>query len=189
VLTDFRPDRGEYLMSIAVDQAARCSCRKTPVGAIIARDDRIISTGYNGTITGFTNCVDGGCPRCMDSAVPSGTQLDRCICVHAEQNALLAAARFGVPVERAVSWVTNEPCLECTKALIQAKIAEVWYWKPYPLQAESQQLRDEMRRHARSSSLPTEFSPWVPGADVLGLEERYRAILERLQRYLGGQVR
>jgi dCMP deaminase len=128
----YRPEPGEYLLSMAVDQAATCNCRKTAVGAIIARNDRIISTGYNGTIGGFKNCVDGGCPRCMD-AVPSGTQLDRCICVHAEQNALLTAARFGVRVEEAECWVTTEPCLDCTKQLIQAELSKVYYWKPYAL--------------------------------------------------------
>src|SRR5262245_5985599 len=139
-----RPKRDEYLMSMAVDQAARCNCRKTPVGAVIARDDRVISTGYNGTITGFANCIDGGCPRCSDPNVLSGTRLDRCICVHAEQNALLTAARFGVRVERAVCWVTNEPCLDCTKQLIQARLAEVRYWNAYPLQEDAQMLRTAM---------------------------------------------
>ena len=102
-------------MAMAVDQAARCNCRKTPVGAIITRDDRVVSTGYNGTVAGFQNCIDGGCPRCSDPDVPSGTQLDRCICVHAEQNALLAAARFGVTVGGAVCWVTNEPDRKSTR--------------------------------------------------------------------------
>src|SRR5437879_4769268 len=144
--TDPRPKPGEYLMSMAVDQAARCNCRKTAVGALIARDDRIISTGYNGTITGFTNCIDGGCPRCEDPSVASGRELDRCICVHAEQNALLAAARFGVRVEDADCWVTTEPCLDCTKQLIQASIAEVIFWHPYVLpNPESQALRVRMR--------------------------------------------
>jgi deoxycytidylate deaminase len=168
---------------MAVDQAARCNCRKTPVGAIIARHDRVISTGYNGTIGGFTNCVDGGCPRCKD-AVPSGTQLDRCICVHAEQNALLAAARFGVSVEGAICWVTNEPCLDCTKQLVQAMLGEVNYWKPYPLLPELDKLRTEMRRHARND---TKFKLWSPDSDVLGLDARYTAIKSRLDEYVKAQ--
>lgn len=177
----YRPEPGEYLLSMAVDQAARCNCRKTPVGAIIARDDRIVSTGYNGTIGGFTNCVDGGCPRCKD-AVPSGTQLDRCICVHAEQNALLAAARFGVRVEGAACWVTTEPCLDCTKQLIQALLGEVYYWRPYPSpNPESDALRAEMRRHARRE---TKFTMWSPDSNVLDLEARYSAIKRRLDDYV-----
>ncbi len=182
---DFRPERGEYLMSVAVDHAARCNCRKTAVGAIIARDDRIISTGYNGTIEGFRNCIDGGCPPCKDATVESGSQLDRCICVHAEQNALLAAARFGVRVEKAVCWVTTEPCLDCTKQLIQAHLAEVYYWKPYPLpKEESQELRAEMREHASRAS---KFTLWTPKTDVLGLEDRYQAIKRRLEEYVAAR--
>ncbi len=180
---DPRPERGEYLMSMAVDQAARCNCRKTPVGAVISRDDRVVSTGYNGTIAGFTDCIRGGCPRCMDPNVVSGTELDRCICVHAEQNALLAAARFGIQVESAVCWVTNEPCLDCTKQLIQADLAEVYYWKTYPLKDELQVLREAMRAHAAEKK-QVAFKLWVPGTNVLGLEERYRAIKERLESYL-----
>ncbi len=178
----YRPEPGEYLLSMAVDQAARCNCRKTAVGAIIARNDRIISTGYNGTIGGFKNCVDGGCPRCMD-AVPSGTQLDRCICVHAEQNALLTAARFGVRVEEAECWVTTEPCLDCTKQLIQAELSKVYYWKPYTLpNAESQKLRDQMRRQR-----VTEFKVWAPDSNVLDLEARYGGIKTRLEEYVAAQ--
>lgn len=140
-----RPDRDEYLMSLAVDVAARCNCRKTVVGAIIVKDGRIASTGYNGTIKGFLDCIDGGCPRCNDNT-ESGAQLDRCICVHAEQNALLAAARFGVSVAGAEVWITTEPCLDCTKSLIQAGVGKVIYWRLYPLKPESQELRLAMRR-------------------------------------------
>jgi dCMP deaminase len=179
--TDPRPDRSEYLLSMAVDQAARCNCRKTAVGAVIVRDDRIISTGYNGTIAGFANCIDGGCPRCADATVISGSQLDRCICVHAEQNALLAAARFGVRVEGTACWVTNEPCLDCTKQLIQAEVAMVYFWKPYALpNAESQALRETMREHAKDV---TKFERVTPATDVLRLEVRYHEIKTRLEQY------
>jgi len=188
-LQHYRPESGEYLLSMAVDQAARCNCRKTPVGAIIARDDRIISTGYNGTIAGFPNCVDGGCPRCEDKEVVSGTQLDRCICVHAEQNALLAAARFGVRVQGAACWVTNEPCLDCTKQLIQAELGEVNYWKPYKLQPELQGLREKMRCHAArpQAKRKTQFKEWSPDSNVLDLEARYTAIKARIERHIGTQ--
>lgn len=175
-----RPDRAEYLMSLAVDVAARCNCRKTVVGTIIAKEGRIVSTGYNGTIRGFLDCIDGGCPRCNDDT-PSGTQLDRCICVHAEQNALLAAARFGVSVAGAEVWITTEPCLDCTKSLIQAGVGKVIYWRPYPLQPESQALRLAMRRHA---SATTTFEPWHQITNVLDLEGRYKATQERLQNYI-----
>ena len=182
----FRPGRGEYLMSLAVDVAARCSCRKTVVGAIIVKDGRICATGYNGTIAGFDNCIDGGCPRCADPDAESGAQLDRCICVHAEQNALLTAARFGVSVEGAECWVTTEPCLDCTKSLIQARVGRVIYWRPYPLpRPESERLRMEMRQHARAI---TSFEQWRPDTDVLDLEGRYQAIQRRLAAYIAARA-
>lgn len=115
---------------------------------------------------------------------PSGTQLDRCICIHAEQNALLAAARFGVGVEGAEVWVTTEPCLDCTKSLIQARVGKVIYWKEYPLAEESQQLRAAMRRHANEV---TTFDRWRPGTDVLDLEGRYAATQQRLRDYIASR--
>jgi dCMP deaminase len=140
-----RPSCDEYLLTIAVDVAARCNCQKRAVGAVITRDSRIISTGYNGTIAKHRNCIDGGCPRCADGRIQSGTELDRCIRLHAEQNALLVAARFGLAVEDSECWVTHEPCLDCTKSLIQAHIEEVTYWQCYPLDADREELRCEMR--------------------------------------------
>ena len=168
-------------MSVAIDVAARCNCRGTVVGAVIVRANRICATGYNGTVVGFTNCIDGGCPRCA-GGVLSGTELDRCVCVHAEQNALLAAARGGVSVEGAECWVTTEPCLECTKNLIQARLDLVTYWLPYRLpQVESQKLRSDLRDHAAEI---TRFQEWTPDSDVLGLGARYKEIEERLAAYV-----
>jgi dCMP deaminase len=180
--TVVRPERGEYLMSIAIDVAARCNCRTTVVGAVITRDGRIASTGYNGTVVGYTNCIDGGCPRCADPEAESGTQLDRCICVHAEQNALLAAARFGIGVEGAECWVTTDPCLDCTKSLIQARVRKVVYWQPYRLpRPESEELRSSMREHAANITV---LEQWKPDSDVLELQPRYDRIKVRLRTYV-----
>lgn len=177
---DTRPDLPEYLMSIAVEVATRTNCRRTPVGALIVRDTRIISTGYNGTIPGYTNCLAGGCPRCSDPTAESGKALAICICVHAEQNALMTAARFGVAVDRAECWVTNEPCLECTKSLIQSGIERVVYLRSYGAPGDaSHRLREEMRNHAKGSSAIV-FEPWSTGTDVLGVEARYDAIAARI---------
>jgi len=102
--------------------------------------------------------------------------------VHAEQNALLAAARFGVTVGGAVCWVTNEPCLDCTKQLIQAELAEVYYWNAYPLpNAESQSLRERMRGHPENRTV---FRLWTPESNILNLEARYGGIKERLDAYV-----
>jgi dCMP deaminase len=186
-----RPNRGEYLMSVAINVASRCNCKKTVVGAVLVREGRIAATGYNGTIREFGHCIDGACPRCSDPNAESGTQLDRCICVHAEANALLSAARMGTAVNRAECWVTTEPCLECTKLLIQARVAKVFYWRAYPLpRAESQELRTAMRvcaANATDANEKTSFQLWTPDSDLLGLEARYAEIVARLGAYVAAR--
>ncbi len=130
-----RPGRGDYYMGIAMAVRARADCLGNRVGAILVLDDRIISTGYNGTPANMTNCTDGGCPRCSQrERYASGRAYDICICVHAEQNALLTAARFGIATEGATLYSTMRPCFGCTKELLQACIGGVHYlhdWR-YP---------------------------------------------------------
>ena len=123
-----RPGWDEYYMRIAMAVRARANCQGNRVGAILVLDDRIISTGYNGTPANMVNCMDGGCDRCMNRhKYESGKNYDLCICVHAEQNALLSAARFGIATEGAVLYSTMSPCFGCTKELLQAKIQMVYY--------------------------------------------------------------
>jgi dCMP deaminase len=123
-----RPDAHEYFMGIAMAVRRRADCKGNRVGAVVVRDRRIVSTGYNGTPENMQNCTEGGCHRCAHKdQYPSGTGYDLCICVHAEQNALLAAARFGIAVEGGVVYTTMRPCFGCTKELLQAKVKEVYY--------------------------------------------------------------
>ena len=118
-----RPGWDQYYMGIAMSVRSRADCLGNRVGAILVLDDRIISTGYNGTPASMTNCTDGGCERCADrERYQSGSRYDLCICVHAEQNALLAAARFGIATEGAVLYSTMRPCFGCTKELLQAGV-------------------------------------------------------------------
>jgi|ERR1041385_487034 dCMP deaminase len=127
-----RPERNEYFMGIAMGVRARADCLGHKVGAVIVRDRRIISSGYNGTPEGMTNCSEGGCHRCAHrDQYPSGTGYDLCICVHAEQNALIAAARFGISIENATVYTTLRPCFGCTKEMLQAQIAKVFYLHPW----------------------------------------------------------
>src|SRR5207248_1998607 len=87
-----------------------------------------VAIGYNGTPTKMRNCEEGGCHRCASpDAYPSGEGYDLCICVHAEQNALLAAARFGVAIEGCTLYSTLQPCFGCLKELLQANVREVCY--------------------------------------------------------------
>ncbi len=118
----------EYYMQIAIAVREKANCLGRRVGAVLVLNNRIISTGYNGTPEGMTNCLDGGCRRCAHpEEFESGKGYDLCICVHAEQNALLSAARFGIAVEGSALYSTMRPCFGCTKELLQAKVHAVYY--------------------------------------------------------------
>jgi dCMP deaminase len=127
-----RPSWDDYFMSIARMVASRSNCVKRKVGAVIARDRRIISTGYNGTPRGTRNCNEGGCPRC-NSFARSGSGLGECLCSHGEENAITQAAFHGVSVRGGTIFTTLCPCLICTKMIINAGIEEVAYNAHYPL--------------------------------------------------------
>lgn len=128
---------GEYFISIAKLVSKRGSCVKRQVGAIIVRDHHLLSAGYNGTPRGAPNCDAGGCARCNDPSIPSGTRLEECTCVHAEVNAIAQAARNGVSIKDADIYVTNFPCLSCAKLLANVPIKRVFYADRYAHTDES----------------------------------------------------
>jgi len=127
-----RPSWDEYFMNIAKVVASRSNCIKRKVAAIIVRDKRVISTGYNGTPRGTLNCNEGGCPRC-NSMAASGTALDECLCSHGEENAIVQASYHGVSLKDAIIYSTFAPCLQCSKMIINSGIREVIYNMDYPL--------------------------------------------------------
>lgn len=137
-----RPDWDEYFMKLAKVASLRSNCIKRKVAAIIVRDKRVISTGYNGTPRGTRNCYEGGCPRC-NSLADSGTKLDECLCSHGEENAITQAAYHGVSVKDSTLYTTFAPCLMCTKMIINAGIREVVYNEDYPLNDTSFALLEE----------------------------------------------
>ena len=109
------------------------------------KDNRIISTGCNGTPEGMTKCLDGGCERCRDKETyDSSVGYDVCICVHAEQNALITAARFGNSIEGSVIYSTLRPCFDCSKAMLQAKVYAVYYLHDWSHPIESLQKKYKM---------------------------------------------
>ena len=125
-----RPSKQEYLMLLALAARTRADCLGRRVGAVVVRDDRVLSTGYNGTPIGMPNCTEGGCHRCLNRQTelyPEGRGYDLCVCVHAEQNALLAAARFGQSTLGATLHTTMRPCFGCLKEALQAGIVAVHY--------------------------------------------------------------
>jgi dCMP deaminase len=127
-----RPNWDEYFIGIAKVVALRSNCIKRKVAAVIVKDKRIISTGYNGTPRGVPNCSEGGCPRCNQMAA-SGTKLDECYCSHGEENAITQAAYHGVSIKDGTLYSTFSPCLLCTKMIINSGIREVVFNVSYPL--------------------------------------------------------
>jgi len=115
----------------------RSNCMTRHVGAVIVRGNRQIATGYNGTPPGVKNCFEGGCKRCqlrMEGKIESGASLDRCLCNHAEANAIMHCAILGIEtgVENATLYTTFVPCLECTKMAITIGIKKIYCLDSYP---------------------------------------------------------
>ena len=137
-----RPDWDHYFMEIANVAALRSNCSRRQVAAVIVKDKRIISTGYNGTPRGIKNCNEGGCPRCNSNA-PSGTSLEECLCSHGEENAIVQAAYHGIAVKDSTLYTTFSPCLLCAKMIINAGIREVVYAERYSIDGTARRILQE----------------------------------------------
>ncbi|MGE4357210.1 MAG: cytidine/deoxycytidylate deaminase family protein [Candidatus Omnitrophota bacterium] len=138
-----RPSWDDYFMEIAKLVASRSTCLRRHVGAVIVKDRHILSTGYNGTPKGITHCEVVGCLR-EKLKVPSGERHELCRGLHAEQNALLQAALYGISLKDATLYCTNQPCIICTKMLINAGIKEVVILEGYP-DARAKELLEEAK--------------------------------------------
>lgn len=124
-----RPTWEEYFYSIAELTKERSNCIKRKVGCIIVKDYRIISLGYNGTPKGMKNCFDGGCIRCNNTDIKSGELLDECLCLHAEENALLFVSKEDL--KNSDLYVTLIPCIGCIKKIIQCGIKRIFFGEYY----------------------------------------------------------
>ena len=118
-------------MKITHDVAERSTCLRRRVGAIIVSEKRILATGYNGAPSGLRHCAETGCLR-EQRNVPSGERQEICRALHAEQNAIIQAARHGVPIRDAVLYCTTQPCVTCAKMIINADIRRVVFEGDYP---------------------------------------------------------
>lgn len=118
-------------MDITMRVATRSTCLRRSVGAIIVRDKRILSTGYNGAPRGLAHCEEVGCLR-VKLGIPSGQRPELCRGLHAEQNAIIQAALYGTPIEGSTLYCTTQPCVICAKMLINAGIVHIVYANPYP---------------------------------------------------------
>lgn len=119
-----------------------CFQENRQIGAVIVKDKRILTTGYNGAPSGVTSCKERGeCLR-RKLAIPSGTQAETCYAVHAEQNAIVQAARLGSRIEGATLYCTHQPCVICAKMIINAGIVRVVYECGYPDEFSLRLFRD-----------------------------------------------
>jgi dCMP deaminase len=132
-----RPDWDTYFMLQAEIAKLRSNCLSRRIGAVIVKDNRQIATGYNGTPTGIKNCFEGGCPRCiarMNGEIKTGENLERCLCTHAEANAIMQCALFGNAgsTKGATMYSTLAPCIECSKMAISVGITRIVVIADYP---------------------------------------------------------
>jgi len=137
-----RPNWDEYFMDIAALVSKRSTCLRRSVGAVLVRDRRILSTGYNGAPSGMRHCLDIGCLR-EQLNIPSGERHELCRGLHAEQNAIIQAAFHGVSVNGSTLYCTNHPCVICSKMIINAGIVHVIVREHY-----RDDLAEEMLREA-----------------------------------------
>lgn len=140
-MSGMRPSWDEYFLGIVELIKERSTCLRRQVGAVVVKDKRILTTGYNGAPAGCRHCEEVGCLR-QSLNVPSGERHELCRAAHAEQNAIAQAAMYGVSINGGTIYVTAQPCVICTKLIINSGIKRVVYKGDYP-DALSLQLLDE----------------------------------------------
>lgn len=126
-----RPSWDEYFMEITGVVASRSTCLRRKVGAVIVMDKHILASGYNGAPRGLPHCAEVGCLR-DKLQVPSGERHELCRGLHAEQNAIIQSAVHGVSLAGATIYSTTQPCVLCSKMLINAQIRRIVFKGPYP---------------------------------------------------------
>jgi dCMP deaminase len=136
-----RPSWEAYFMEITRLVAKRSTCRRRAVGAVIVRDKRLLSTGYNGAPSGIRHCIDIGCLR-EELHVASGQRHELCRGIHAEQNAIIQAAFHGVSIKGATLFCTNLPCSICAKMVINAGIEKIYYLDGYADEMSAEMLAE-----------------------------------------------
>lgn len=134
-----RPKKIDWFFMLVHTVATRSTCRRRQVGAIITKDDQILSTGYNGAPSGVKDCLVLGCKR---EQCESGTHHELCRAVHAEQNAIIQAAKHGVSTKDSTMYVNIAPCIICAKMIINAGIKVVVYRDDYATKEGLKMLKE-----------------------------------------------
>ncbi len=138
-----RPEWDEYFMRICHVVATRSTCLRRRIGAVLVKERRILTTGYNGPPKGLTHCDElGGCYRNQHN-IPSGQRIELCRALHAEQNAIVQAAVHGVALDAGITcYCTHQPCVTCAKLLINANVTRIVYEGDYPDDMARQMLEE-----------------------------------------------
>ena len=136
-----RPSWDEYFMEITHLVAKRSTCLRRQVGAVIVKDKNILATGYNGAPSGISHCLDVGCLR-EKLKIPSGERHELCRGLHAEQNAIIQAAKHGTTIEDSTLYCTTLPCIICSKMVINAGIKRIVFEDGYPDQLAEEMIRE-----------------------------------------------
>ncbi len=151
-MTDDRMDLDEYFMRVARLVSKRSTCTRRPVGAIVVKSKRILTTGYNGAPRNLRHCLEVGCLR-EELGISSGERHELCRGVHAEQNAIIQAAVFGTPLEGGTIYTTTFPCVMCSKIIINAGLVEIVFAEGYPDDL-SRELLEESGIVTRQYAMP-----------------------------------
>jgi len=139
--SSLRPSWQDYFLQITRLVAERSTCLRRSVGALIVKDKRILATGYNGAPSGLAHCLDVGCLR-EELSIPPGERHEICRGIHAEQNAILQAALYGVSIKGAALYCTHQPCALCAKMAINAGIRQIIYSGDYPDELAAQMIKE-----------------------------------------------
>ncbi len=135
-----RPSWDEYFMEITHLVAKRSTCLRRQVGAVVVKDKNILATGYNGAPSGISHCLDVGCLR-EKLKIPSGERHELCRGLHAEQNAIIQAAKHGTTIDGSTLYCTTLPCIICSKMVINAGIKRIVFEDGYPDQLAEEMIR------------------------------------------------
>ena len=138
---DRRPSWDKYFMELTHVVAKRSTCLRRKVGAIIVRNKRVLTTGYNGAPSGLPHCSETGCLR-EQRNVPSGQRHELCRGLHAEQNAIIQAAQHGTSIKGATLYCTHQPCILCSKMIINAGLERIVFKGAYPDELAQQMLKE-----------------------------------------------
>jgi len=140
-IEDERPSWETYFMDIAQLVAKRSTCLRRSVGAVVVKDKRVLSTGYNGAPMNVVHCRVTGCIR-EQMKIPSGERHELCRGIHAEQNAIIQAAYHGVSIKESALYCTNLPCSICAKMIINAGIQTIYYLSGYADPMSEEMLKE-----------------------------------------------